>query len=175
MHLLLFAFCPAAGNSPRVAFPVSISPFGFNPVSSHLFGPIESLIRRIHYLVRCGIKGAFAGYPDAHGYRKLFPSPGGAGISGWLVGRSIFAPDGKRGRFYGAAKFLQKRNHPLYCMPGHDERELLPSISENLAEGYPFEARRDEPQDLVAYLMSIPIVEILEVIDIHHGDGIVPP
>jgi hypothetical protein len=60
-------------------------------------------------------------------------------------------------------------------MPGHDECEFLPSIAENLAEGYPFEARRDEPQDLVAYLMSISIVEILEVIDVHHGDGIVPP
>ncbi len=100
--------------------------------------------------------------------------PGGSGISGWLVGRSIFAPDGKLGHFYGAVKFLQKRNHPLCSPPGHDECELLPSIAEHLAEGYPFEAGCDEPQDLVAYLMSISIVEMLEVIHVHHGDGIVP-
>lgn len=104
--LLLFAFCPAAVNSPRVAFALSISPLGFNAVPSHLFGPIEGPIRRIHHFLRRGMERAFAGYPDAHGYPKLFPSTRWPSVSRWLAGGSIFAPDGERGRFYGAAKSL---------------------------------------------------------------------
>jgi len=114
------------------------------------------------------------GCADAHGYRNLLLSTGRPVVSPGFVGRAILPPDRKSRRFYGPAKSLQKENHPLYPTPGHDECELLPSITEALAEGDSFKAGSDEPQDLVPYLMPVTIVEMLEVIHVYHRDAIVP-
>jgi hypothetical protein len=120
------------------------------------------------------MKAAPVGCADAHGYRNLFLSTGRPGLCPGFVGRAILPPDRKSRRFDGLAKFLQKENHPLYPAPGHDECELLPPITKALAEGDSFKAGSDEPQDLVPYLMPVTIVEMLEVIHVHHRDAIVP-
>jgi hypothetical protein len=140
-----------------------------------LLGPIEGIIRRFYDRLWCRVKVALSGYPDTHGYTNLFLSTRGPVLSSGLVRRAILPPDRKLRRLYGLTKFLQEGNHPLYSTPGHDKCELLSPITEGLAGGHLSEAGSDEPQDLVPYLMSVTIVEMLKVIHVNHRDGIVPP
>jgi hypothetical protein len=140
-----------------------------------LFGPIEGFIRRFDYRFRGGPERTPPRHADTNGYPDPLLPASGPCISWRLVGRAIFSPDGKLRLFYGSAKLLQEGNHPLCSVPGHDERELLPPITEGLTEGYSLKTGSDEPQDLVPDLMPVTIVETLEVIHVHHRDGIVSP
>jgi hypothetical protein len=86
---------------------------------------------------------------------------------------TIFPPDGELRFFYGLSNSIQEGDDSAHSTTGHDESELLASIAKGLAEGNLIETGCDEPQHLVPHLVSIAVVEMLEVIHVHHRDGVV--
>src|SRR5262249_17643462 len=143
-------------------------------VSASLLGAIQGFISRLHHLFRRRVPMIALGDADADRDHNCLAA------LARLFGLGLDAgpeppPHREPARFQGVAQLLEVGQALVLALAGEDEREFLAAVAIRRAAprrlGQP---RRDEPEDVVSGVVTIGIVESLEVIDVDHGDAELP-
>src|SRR6266571_441051 len=142
-----------------------------DPVPPRLLGAVQGLIGRLHDLIGRRVAVILLRHADAHRDDDRFarlPPLGG----GWLVARPEAPPHRERARLHGFPQLLQVRQALLGALAGKNQREFLAAVAVGRrTPGGVRQPGRDEAQHVVAGVVSVLVVEPLEVIHIDHRDG----
>ncbi len=70
-------------------------------------------------------------------------------------------------------ELLQEGDNILGGFACENNGEFFAAVTECLtASLYVRQVNRDHSQDIVPHIVSEPVIDLLEMVDIHHGDGV---
>jgi len=161
------------------------------PIASAFLGAIQSFIGSLDYLFNVVHLWARLRDPDTDGdrqfaggsvRRKPARSASSRGIL-FVIPPATCAPrsaaalrsraHAESGCFYGGSELPKMRRDILHGLSRKQNRKFFSSDAECLAaSSYPGQPGRDHPQNLVAGIVSVGVVEVFEVVDVDGRDGV---
>src|SRR5437588_11857976 len=146
-----------------------------HPVPARSLRTVKRLVGRLHDVVRRGRAFGRPGGADRHRDRQHLLGRQGAAALAALLGllRAVLAADRHPVALDRAAQRLELRQRLAEVAGGKDHAELLAAVAVgDAAAAHLRQARADELEHLVADIVTVGVVELLEVVDVDHGDGV---